>query len=771
MSKLYKKLKTDANTFWGFILTILCIYLAVDRTFEMILMMFTGVGYSYWNMIVYGFVFLLPFFTFKVMLESKFMTHDNFKVSLFVFYGSIFAVYLVSFGAQLVNQGAWILFLSVPGYEKIVHEDLRLVKAAFTALSLMVPFYAVDKVFFWFRYFVVEDGEFYDALIKQGGFKLGPAKKKSGPYSFEAVIARDNIRGNFAAISEQGRFEHTLVVGPTGSGKTALYMEPMVARDIEKKFFFRNAVKSLSHALLKAKIAQIKPEYHNLDINENFELKMLEPVKGRERLFHTYLAKIKMNLDENDMTPKDVGIIYLAPEIESIEKMIKVANNYGVPYKLIDPLDPDAYGMNPFTNPDPEGCSVVVSAMMSSIMGAAQGDSTLRDNFDANRAVENLTILLKTTYTEKYGQMLPTLEDLYKLLSNFDLVQVMVEEMKEVPGFVKENEVRIAYFEKNFYKDSPNRKRMEETVEMPVAILENFLTSKPMKTVFCNRYHNLDFTESLRNGDLLFFCTRRARVSGTSYDMYHLYVTLLMRFVTGGIVKKVDVPGEPLPYFMYFDDYGPFISDKSVELFSTATKSHVGISIAVHNLEQIKRNANYLTYLNAIRNRVIMSGLSFPECTFWAKDDFPVERVWTGVGHSTDDSSIESIMEESSDGKLEWVNVVNPGEMFVMKFKTCAFKLKNAGGRYTAGMGKLDFIDRKHLQPSQDKKYDFNSYANKTKSSSSSKFADPFARRDKDTSVDDSHDSFEDNDTNIFNNDETSIDPIKYNTGLRKKKK
>ena len=44
MNKLYKKLKTDANTFWGFILTLLSIFLAVDRTVEMILMMVTGGG-------------------------------------------------------------------------------------------------------------------------------------------------------------------------------------------------------------------------------------------------------------------------------------------------------------------------------------------------------------------------------------------------------------------------------------------------------------------------------------------------------------------------------------------------------------------------------------------------------------------------------------------------------------------------------------------------------------------------------------------------------
>lgn len=779
MNKLYKKLKTDANTFWGFILTLICIYLAVDRTFEMILMIVSGVGYSYWGMFTYALVFLLPFVTFKIMIESKFLTHDNLIVSLFVFYGSLFAIYVSSFGAQLINQGAWLMFLSVPGYEKIVHEDIKLIKAAFTALSLLVPLYAMDKVYFWFRWFVVEDDEFYDGLIKQSGFKLGPSKKVTGPYSFETMIARDKIMGNFAVMSEEGRFQHTLVVGPTGSGKTALYMEPMIAKDLEKKFFFRNAVHSLGHALLKANIANIRQEYLNLDLNSTFNLNMLEPKKGREKLFHSYLAKIKTNLDEGNITAKDLGIVYLASEIESIERLTKVADNYGIKYKVVDALDPNAYGINPFANPDPEGAAMAVSMMLNSMISYATGNTAflrVKDSFDTTRAVENVSLLLRIAYKKKYGQMLPTLEDVYKLLSNFDLIQVLVEELKEDEDFVKEHAVRIAYFENNFYKNSSGREKMEQYVEMAISLLENFLTNKNMRNIFASRYHNIHFDESLRNGDVIFICTRRGRISGSAYDLFQMYMSIMLRFLKGGILKKVDVIGDPIPYFIYIDDFGPFISDSNADIFSMATKSKVGVSIAVNNLEEIKKGANYYTYLNAIRNRIIMSGLTFPECNFWATDDFPVKRIWKDVGHSVDDSSTESIMKEKDMSKayLKWVDTVNPGEMFVMGFKTCAFRVRDNSGRYTSGMGKLDFIDKKHLIPSKEKSYNFNYYSNRSKSKDdklSSKFGSPFNKRKAGTSVEDSPDSFADDDTDILNNDEVSINPIKYNTGFNKKNK
>ena len=278
------------------------------------------------------------------------------------------------------------------------------------------------------------------------------------------------------------------------------------------------------------------------------------------------------------MTTKDLGIVYLASEIESIEKLIKVADAYGIDYKIVDALDPAAYGINPFANPSPEGAAMAVSAMLNSMMSAATGETSVKENFDTTRAVENVSILLKVAYTKKYGQMLPTLEDVYKLLSNFDLIQVLTEEMKEDEDFVKEHAVRIAYLEKNFYKNSPGREKTEGYVEMAVALLENFLTNKNMKNLFANRTHNIDFDESMRNGDVIFLCTRRGRISGTAYDLFHMYMSIVLRFIKGGLLKKVDVQGQPLPYFMYIDDFGPFLSDKNAEMFSMATKSRVGIS-------------------------------------------------------------------------------------------------------------------------------------------------------------------------------------------------
>ena len=64
IDKFLKKLKTNRNTFATFILTLITIYLCVDRLVEMLLMIFTGVSVSYWNPIVYTLALACPIFAY-----------------------------------------------------------------------------------------------------------------------------------------------------------------------------------------------------------------------------------------------------------------------------------------------------------------------------------------------------------------------------------------------------------------------------------------------------------------------------------------------------------------------------------------------------------------------------------------------------------------------------------------------------------------------------------------------------------------------------------
>ena len=81
-----KKLGASRNTFATYVLTLLTVYLAVDRIVEFLLMVFTGVSYSYWGPIQYTFALACPIFAYLFSVPSEFATTKKKKVTLFYIY-------------------------------------------------------------------------------------------------------------------------------------------------------------------------------------------------------------------------------------------------------------------------------------------------------------------------------------------------------------------------------------------------------------------------------------------------------------------------------------------------------------------------------------------------------------------------------------------------------------------------------------------------------------------------------------------------------------
>lgn len=86
LDKFLKKLNINRNTFATYILTLLTVYLAVDRITEMLLMIFTGVSYSYWGPIQYTLALACPIFAFLFLdhLNLHQPTLKKFRYSLYI---------------------------------------------------------------------------------------------------------------------------------------------------------------------------------------------------------------------------------------------------------------------------------------------------------------------------------------------------------------------------------------------------------------------------------------------------------------------------------------------------------------------------------------------------------------------------------------------------------------------------------------------------------------------------------------------------------------
>ena len=73
LDKFLKFLRTDRNTFFTYVLSLITVYIVVDRLAEYLLIVFTGVASNYWGPIAYGIAFLFPIFAFLFSFTSKFI--------------------------------------------------------------------------------------------------------------------------------------------------------------------------------------------------------------------------------------------------------------------------------------------------------------------------------------------------------------------------------------------------------------------------------------------------------------------------------------------------------------------------------------------------------------------------------------------------------------------------------------------------------------------------------------------------------------------------
>ena len=290
--KFLSKLKTDRTTFVTYILALLTLYFLIDRVVEILFIAGSGLSVDYWGPFMYTFAFACATFAFYFSFASKFAT--GFKPRVGFLYTYIFVIYFlgISMLIQWANQAAWYLLFCVPGYKYIIANFMELIKPAFSALAWYVPVVTIFPLWKWV-YMVVNDIKpIQDSIKDYKGISLNPVKDGLGPYTCENTLCRNMGDGKMLRIPEIRRFESAAIVGVSGSGKTSMIYEPMIARDLEKKYFFKEASKEMGYTALRTGLAILSKPYSNEYLNQNFSLKMLLPVAGKEKLYKAYISKL-----------------------------------------------------------------------------------------------------------------------------------------------------------------------------------------------------------------------------------------------------------------------------------------------------------------------------------------------------------------------------------------------------------------------------------------------------------------------------------------------
>ena len=716
LDKFIKKLKTDRNTFFTYILTLITAYIVVDRVIELLFMCFTGMSVSYWGPIKYTLAMACPVFAYAFAIPSKFGKSDDVKISFFYVYCVALYVVVIPMIVQWLNYIGWFALLSVPNYETIFANFSDLIRPAFTAIAVYIPVATFYKLVIWL-YRVINDpifpNSYKDSILDFTGIDLSATPENSGPYSFEIDLCKDRTTGKPVKILENRRFESTLIVGPSGTGKSSMIIEPMVARDLEKKFFFREVAKEMGYTALKTGLATLECPYSKEYLNKNFNLNMLTPATGKEKLFKSYMKKmIYFEGSDGKITYKNLGLISVTPDFEQTKRLVDVAKNLDIPVNLIDPCDPTSIGLNPFIINPPALCALTISLVLRNLYFPANKTEEAVYMLDISfQAIQNLVILLKVMFPRLNNGLMPNLEDLLKCFNNFDHVESMCREMEKIPELATEYELQINYFKKCFYRDSDGRKDMQKYLQLVTAQLDTLLRTAAVKNIICNRHNNIDISKVLENGEVVLFSSRANDIGGTAHRGFgKFFLWLTMIAVEGRPGNENSRP----PFFLYIDEFNNYYDASFNDIFTQFRKYKVGTIFTIPTLSSLGGvNSPVMQTLLANASTKVTFGNCTPDEFSWWTNELGKRREWVvGSGYNPG----KNYDYDSDLGKPEWKwkDSFVEAKLQGLKFKGIVYKTKDAKGKNVINYGSVDFLEAKYKEPHKSKNYNFDKFNNGT---------------------------------------------------------
>ena len=709
IDKFLKKLNASRNTFATFILTLLTLYIVVDRIVEMLLMIFTGVSISYWGPIRYTLALACPVFAFLFSPQSEFASSKNTKITLFYAYVISLYIIAISMFTQWLNMCAWIFLISLPGYTELVTSFSELIKPAFVALSIYLPlttFYGIIK---WIRLGVGDSVEQQRSIWDYKGISLSEKKSVNGPFSFDMYMCNDFENGKKMVFVEKSRYQSLLACGGSGTGKTSLLIEPMIAKDLEKKAFLKASAKEMGYTALKTGIAVLNKPYDNDYLNENFSLDMITPAVGKEAVYKAYMKKITLATLGNDFIYKNLGITQIAPDSESISRIKNVCDNFHLKYNLIDPSNPESIGLNPFVYDDSSKIAIIISSVLKGmyVNTHPEIEEAYREEFIV-QAIENITLILKEMYPRMNSGNLPNLEDMLKMITNFDLVEKMCEIMKKDEELAEKYEIQLAYFKKNFYANSIGRNDTEKYIYLAATQLDNLLRLPGVKSILCNRHNNINFDDVLKNGEITLVCTRRGDLGLTSHKAFGLFFILSMQ---NAVLRRPGNEDNRIPHFFYIDEFADFICKDTEAIFTIYRKYKIGTVVTVQNLAQLEAKSPKMKYADTILSNCaskMFLGNATPDELAWWEKEFSKRRKWA-YSSSMD---MNKLQYDSKVGgvKYDWESYFAANKLGTLKFKHVALKLRTEAGAFQVGEGVLNFISAKYKEEQPIKTYNFTKY-------------------------------------------------------------
>ena len=688
-----------------------------------------------WAAFEYTLAFTLPIAGWAYFCASKYAQNQENKIRAFVFSAAIIILLACIMLGQISSSFIWFLIAKIFSPEKITnaynnfHDRLLY---CVTVLSMYLPllFGPLCAKIVWE---LVNGPDSADVLHSANPIYQKPKAMATGEFTCEVKVCVDTNSGKDIIIPENRRMEATLIQGATGTGKTSTLMLPMCAQDLEKKFFFKESAKKIAFEALQKGYAYIDTPYSNEEINKNFSMGMLKPIKGKEKELEDLIKDMVKCKDPATGAPiyKDLGISVVEPDGKYISDYKKVAANFGIEVLTIDPADPDTYGMNPFTLNRPEECASIIATVLKGMYDSEnEGSNNIFFGQVTQQALENLAILLKVMYPRMNDGDLPTLGDMLKMLYDYNIVESMCEELKKDKQLVEDYHILVKYFEKNFYKPTydvngrpilggtigSGRRETEQFLYGATTQLDNLMRHEGVKNILCCRHKNLDFDDALATGKCIAVCTRRGELGSLLARPFGMFYILTMQ---EAVLRRPGNETTRIPHFLYIDEFPDFVNKETETCFTLFRKYRCAMIVAIQNLSQLARTKTMEFYKQVVvsntKTHLIFGDTNVEDSDYWS-ESFG-KRAVLNVGNSLRETPLSQIKPGSTGISNEgyamsvgWTDKIKPHSLNQLGFKTLYYTYRDAKGDMKKGKGKTDFLPKKYMEKHEQKEYDFIRY-------------------------------------------------------------
>lgn len=310
--------------------------------------------------------------------------------------------------------------------------------------------------------------------------------------------------------------------------------------------------------------------------------------------------------------------------------------------------------------------------------------------------------------------MLPNLEDLLNMLTDFTLVENMTEQMKQIPEMAEKYRILIKYFENNFYKTGKNLFNTKRSVTTASSELDNLLRYPGVKNILCNRTNNLNYDKILADGDITLLCTRRGDLGETAHKAFGLFFILLMQ---QSILSRPGNDSNRIPHFLYIDDFPAYICKATEPIYTIYRKFKVATVLDSQNLSQLRGDV-YADHRGDYYKDLILSntvnkfifGNATPDDVKWWEIAMQDKREWTWKDDYHTASDKQGYDEKKSGIEFKWKPNYAYGKIMALKGGQVIFKVKKLNGQSWVNKGKVEAMEAKYKDAQKIKKYDFTKF-------------------------------------------------------------